>query len=245
MEAKSESDRTLSPQGHTLPLDELQAAAILRELDRILKSPSFRTSKRCQQFLSYVVQHSLEGETELLRERSIGAELFQRPISYATGEDGVVRVLASEVQKRLTQYYHERAGSSQVRIELPVGSYGPEFHWNPDAPPMDLETPRRAENRNKLWLLTVTALGLGLVLVLVVVTTHVRSGRPRESALDQFWSPVFATSQPVLICLAKPVLYRPSPELYRRYSKTHPEAFQTEVERWNELLPLDSDEKLV
>ncbi len=245
MEAKSESDRTLNPQRDSSPLDELQTAAILRELDRILKSPSFRTSKRCQQFLSYVVQHSLEGETELLRERSIGAELFQRPISYATGEDGVVRVLASEVRKRLTQYYHERAGSSQVRIELPVGSYGPEFHWNPDAPPMDLETPRRAENRNKLWLLTVTALGLGLVLVLVVVTTHVRSGRPRESALDQFWSPVFATSQPVLICLAKPVLYRPSPDLYQRYSKTHPEAFQTEVERWNELLPLDPDEKLV
>lgn len=243
MEAKSESDRTLSPQGHTLPLDELQAAAILRELERILKSPSFRTSKRCQQFLSCVVQHSLEGHTELLKERSIGAELFQRPISYATGEDGVVRVLASEVRKRLAQYYHERAGSSPVRIELPVGAYVPEFHWNPDAPPMDLETPRLAKNRSKLWLLTVTV--LGLVLGLVVITTRVRSGRPPESALDQFWSPVFATSQPVLICLAKPVLYRPSPELFQRYSKTHPEAFRTEVERWNELLPLDPNEKLL
>jgi hypothetical protein len=245
MEAKSDSDRTLSPQRDTSPLDELQAAAIRRERERILKSPSFRASKRCQQFLSYVVQHSLERHTELLKERSIGAELFQRPISYATGEDGVVRVLAREVRKRLAQYYHERAGSSPVRIELPVGSYMPEFHWNPDAPPMDLETPRLAKNRSKLRLLTVTALGLGIVLVVVVVTTRVRSGRPRESALDQFWSPVFATSQPVLICLAKPVLYRPSPDLYQRYSKTHPGAFQTEVERWNELLPLDPDEKLV
>ena len=245
MEAKSESDRTLSPQGHTLPLDELQAAAIRRERERILKSPSFRTSKRCQQFLSYVVQHSLEGHAEPLKERSIGAELFQRPISYATGEDGVVRVLASEVRKRLAQYYHERAGSSPVRIELPVGAYVPEFHWNPDAPPMDLETPHLAKNPSKLRVLTMTALGLGLVLIVVVVTTRVRSGRPAESVLDQFWSPVFATSQPVLICLAKPALYRPSPELFQRYSKTHPEAFQTEVERWNELLPLDPNEKLL
>jgi hypothetical protein len=41
------------------------------------------------------------------------------------------------------------------------------------------------------------------------------------------------------------VFYRPSLELYGRYSRTHPEAFQTEVERWNELLPLDPNEKLL
>jgi hypothetical protein len=49
----------------------------------------------------------------------------------------------------------------------------------------------------------------------------------------------------VLICLAKPVLYRPSLDLYRRYSKTHPGTFETEVERWNRPLLLDPHEKIV
>ncbi len=141
MEARSRSNGTLGPQRDTSPLDEVQRAAIRRELQKILSSPAFRTSKRSQQFLSYVVQHSLEGQTELLKERSIGAELFERPISYATGEDAVVRVLAVDVRKRLAQYYHERSSSSQVRIELPVGSYVPEFRWNSPVPPAEPETP--------------------------------------------------------------------------------------------------------
>jgi hypothetical protein len=49
----------------------------------------------------------------------------------------------------------------------------------------------------------------------------------------------------MLICLAKPVLYRPSLDLYRRYSKAHPGTFQTEVERYDQALPLDPKEKLV
>jgi hypothetical protein len=97
----------------------------------------------------------------------------------------------------------------------------------------------------KRWLpWAVGVLGLGLVLV-VALATRLPNRGPRESALDQFWSPVFATSQPVLICLAKPIFYRPSLELYRRYSKSHPGTFQTEVERYDQPLPLGSNEKLV
>jgi hypothetical protein len=63
--------------------------------------------------------------------------------------------------------------------------------------------------------------------------------------MEQFWSPVFTTPQPVLICLAKPVVYRPSGKLYEKYSQAHPGTFQTEVERYNEPLPLDPREKLL
>ncbi len=66
----------------------------------------------------------------------------------------------------------------------------------------------------------------------------------KKTIIEQFWGPVFATQQPVLICLAKPVVYRPAPTLYERYSRTHPGTFQTEVERYNHPLPLDPDEKL-
>jgi len=83
----------------------------------------------------------------------------------------------------------------------------------------------------------------GLVLVAVFATRI--HPRPKESSLDQFWSPVFATSQPVLICLGKPVMYRPSLELYRRYSRKHPGTFQTEEERLDQLIPFDPSEKLV
>jgi hypothetical protein len=119
-------------ESHTL--DEVERASVLRELDAILNSPVFQASKRCQQFLSYVVQHRLEGNQERLKERTIGVDLFQRPAGYATGDDPVVRVQAGEVRRRLDQYYQTAPNNSPVRIELHVGTYTPEFKWALAAP---------------------------------------------------------------------------------------------------------------
>src|SRR5271163_4799052 len=116
------------------PPDGPQKEAILRELESILSSPFFRTSNRSKQFLSYVVQHTLEGSHEPLKERTIGAKLFQRPVGYATGDDPVVRVQAGEVRRRLEQYHHAELNHSPVRIDLPVGSYAPVFQWASAAP---------------------------------------------------------------------------------------------------------------
>src|SRR5271156_7204159 len=125
------------------PPDGPRKEAILRELESILSSPFFRTSNRSKQFLSYVVQHTLEGSHEPLKERTIGAKLFQRPAGYSTGDDPVVRVQAGEVRRRLEQYHHAGLNQSPVRIELPVGSYAPEFRWVPVA--LQHTEPMRAE----------------------------------------------------------------------------------------------------
>ena len=244
MDAKSHSSGLPGAHTEVAMISESRKAAILWELEKVLNSHAFRGTKRTKQFLSYVVEQTLEGHADLLKERSIGVEVFHRPASYSTGDDGVVRVKAMEVRRRLLQYYHEQGDSSAIRIELPVGSYVPEFHDNLGAPTIASEAPRLAGNRRWLRLVTVTVLALGVALALVLIKTRAHFGKSRESALDQFWSPVFASSQPVLICLAKPVLYRPSIELYQQFSKTHPGTFQTEVERLNSLLPLDPDAEL-
>jgi hypothetical protein len=46
------------------------------ELNRLLESPAFRTSKRCREFLEYIVDHTLNGPSGTLKERAIGVELF-------------------------------------------------------------------------------------------------------------------------------------------------------------------------
>src|SRR5580698_3555405 len=117
-----------NPQIHGT-VDGPEKEAVLRELEAILSSPFFRTSNRSKQFLAYVVQHTLEGNHEPLKERTIGAKLFQRPAGYATGDDPVVRVQAGEVRRRLEQYHHAAVSQSPVRIELPIGSYAPTFQW--------------------------------------------------------------------------------------------------------------------
>jgi hypothetical protein len=255
-----------NPQFHSgPPIDGAEKEIVLRELDSILNSQFFRTSNRSKQFLAYVVHHRLEGNHEPLKERTIGAKLFQRPAGYSTGEDPVVRVQAGEVRRRLEQYHHAGLNNSPVRIELPVGSYTPEFRWIPVA--LEHTEPARAEpppseptqveasptamlsvvdakqpakrRKGLVWILPMVCLGL---LVGLAWLLH-RSGA-KTSAVNQFWSPVLSTSEPVLICLAKPSVYLPSASLLQRYSKV-PGSFTTELQRLTQPPPLHPQDKLV
>jgi Tol biopolymer transport system component len=107
-----------------------QADTVRRALELVISSDAFAGSKRCQDFLRLVVEHALAGELDALSERMIGVEMFGRPADYDTSNDAIVSVRATEVRKRLAQHYREAAITPVVRIELPPGSYIPEFHWS-------------------------------------------------------------------------------------------------------------------
>jgi hypothetical protein len=220
-------------------------AIVLRELELILNSSAFRQSNRSRQFLSFVVRHKLDGHEDLLKERTIGAELFDRKADYSTGDDAIVRVQAGDVRKRLEHYYEhyymEFGHESRFRIELPVGSYVPEFRFRANERPV-VAAQTAAPRRRKVfsWFLPVACAIVVAVPLLVWVTRAV----PKPTALDEFWAPVFSTSRPVLICLPKLVLYLPSYDLFRDYSKTHPGTFQTTIERLGQPLPLDPNQKI-
>jgi hypothetical protein len=99
--------------------------AVRLQLRRILESPEFRASKRCQDFLAFVVEQTLAGLP--LKERTVGAGVFGRDASYNTNEDGIVRIKAGEVRKRLGLFYAGPGSQDEVEIELPIGSYVPTF----------------------------------------------------------------------------------------------------------------------
>ena len=121
-------------------LSESQTEEVRAELNSLLESSSFRTSKRCREFLGYIVEHTMSGPSGTLKERSIGVELFQLPQDFDTGQHTIVRVTANEVRKKLAQHYLAENGAYHpVKIQLPPGSYSAEFKW--EAPPQVLETP--------------------------------------------------------------------------------------------------------
>jgi Tol biopolymer transport system component len=107
-----------------------QADSVRRALESVISSDAFAGSKQCQDLLRLLVEHALSGDLDALCEQNIGIEMFARPAGYDTANDAVVRVRATEVRKRLAQYYDEVTIPAVVRIELPPGFYVPEFHWS-------------------------------------------------------------------------------------------------------------------
>jgi len=113
-----------------MSLGESREQIVAAELSHLLESPTFRNSKRCRDFLEYIVQHTMTGPSGTLKERSIGVELFQLPPDFDTGQHTIVRVTANEVRKKLARHYLAQNGSPHpVRIDLPPGSYSAEFTW--------------------------------------------------------------------------------------------------------------------
>src|SRR5947209_18136445 len=78
---------------------------VRQELNRIRASHEFHSSKRSQDFIRYVVEHTLDGHGDILKERTIGIDVFGRSTSYEPSDDATVRVKAGEVRKRLGSYY--------------------------------------------------------------------------------------------------------------------------------------------
>lgn len=106
--------------------------AILRELRSIVESAYFCNSKRYPALLQFIVENALAGNAGQLKERTIGISVFDRPPTYDTNADTIVRYTAGEVRKRLLLYYSEHKSKSGLRISLPPGSYVPEFIAEPE-----------------------------------------------------------------------------------------------------------------
>jgi Tol biopolymer transport system component len=99
-------------------------------LNRVGASPGFATSPRLRKFLYFVVERTLDGRAEDLKETVVGVEVFGRDASYDPRIDPVVRITAGRVRERLEQYYQAEGQLDDIRIALPKGGYVPRFEQN-------------------------------------------------------------------------------------------------------------------
>jgi len=197
-----------------VPSNEAEKVAVWEQLEKLLLSNHFSASKRYPSFLRYVLSHTLAGEADLLKERTLGIEVFGRKPDYDTAADPIVRVTAAEIRKRIEQYYHEPGHEDEIRIFLPSGAYALQFYPHGQtvlaglseiaAASTELQTlpsdaskqgiPRRPLNR-----IIIPSVVLALLLC-ASVPFLLRS--LRTSAYREFWNPFVKSGDSVLFCIA-------------------------------------------
>jgi tetratricopeptide (TPR) repeat protein len=112
---------------HAEPEPAPAPAAVQAELLRVLAGPVFAHAQSHQRLLRYLVENSLAGRSNLLKETVLGIEVFYRPAAqFDPRRDSIVRVEARRLRERLAQHYAAHADSALV-ISLPKGSYRPQF----------------------------------------------------------------------------------------------------------------------
>jgi Tol biopolymer transport system component len=96
------------------------------ELHRILASDIFTRSERLSAYLTFIVERTLAGEGNTLKEQVIATELYGKASDFSTAGDPIVRVDARRLRDRLREYYDSSPPGSLV-ISVPKGTYTPEF----------------------------------------------------------------------------------------------------------------------
>src|SRR5580765_8392633 len=99
--------------------------AVRQQLDRILASPTFQQVDRLKRFLTFVVNESVAGRSDQLKEYVIGVQVFGKEDSFDPRTDPIVRVQARRLRARLVRYYRGEGQNDGVVIELPKGGYSP------------------------------------------------------------------------------------------------------------------------
>jgi hypothetical protein len=206
------------------PSSELEKAAVQQQLEKLLATSLFNSSKRYPSFLKFVVTRSLAGQTDQLKERILGVEIFGRPADYDTNTDPIVRVTAAEIRKRIELYYQDPKHSQEIRLYLPAGSYVPQYSWPgrpsglpataialpghaEDAPSSRSSNEVSTESRSgRLVRLGAKSAAALLLLLLGGASTGIWYAT-RPPALKEFWEPFVKTSEPVLFCIAYKIKY--------------------------------------
>ncbi|NWF84498.1 MAG: hypothetical protein HXY18_11785 [Bryobacteraceae bacterium] len=176
-------------------------------LQRVGSSSAFQKSNRLRELLEYVGDRTLSNPDTPIREQEIGIAVFGRAANYDTSQDTLVRVQASQLRKKLQQYFSEEGREEPFIIEMPKGSYSLTFRpREPEAAP-ELAGAVQALPQRRGWVAWAAAAGcLVLSAVLLVQNAGLRRraelGMGPHPAVDRLFREMFGNGRQTCLALA-------------------------------------------
>ena len=158
----------------------------------MLASEPFANADRLSRFLRYVVERTLDGESDQLKEYAVGVSVFDRSEQYDPRVDSIVRVEAGRLRTKIDEYYRSCDGSDAIVIRLPKGSYAPVFELRSGATPQSVP-PSRQRTASLNWRWPVAGLAVAVVALVAVVAWPVAPAAPPGVSIAVLPFEVFST----------------------------------------------------
>ena len=153
--------------------------SVIRQLEKMSSSQTFSGSERSSKLLQFIVKQTISGNSDQLKEYTLGSKPLGRGDNFDPRTDPIVRAEASRLRSRLALYYGTEGQADLLVISLPKGSYVPVFEARVALNPA-VEKP--AAVRVGPWKLAAAVLGLAL---LIISLWAWRSTRPAAGALTR------------------------------------------------------------
>jgi Tol biopolymer transport system component len=111
--------------------NDVSPSLVREELDRILASELFTRSERLSAFLRFVVEETLQGRGDGVKEHVIAMAVYGKGTDFSAAADPIVRVDARRLRDKVREYYAS-APTGGLIISVPKGSYAAAFQISSD-----------------------------------------------------------------------------------------------------------------
>lgn len=244
---KSPSNEVLMENSAVMEIKDSLVDERLLALKHLLQSETFSNADSMRHFLKFIVEKSIAGRVDEIKEYTIATEVLGRSYDFDPKSDNIVRVQAHRLRKKLDEYYSQEGINNPVRISIPSGHYYPEYQTNsapqktpsleqiPPGPDLaeTLPIPQAHAAPARFWarlswqplVLAVLILNLLFVSYLLLRTSPKENTTRNQPALAEslapLWQPFIATDQPPLIVYSNALfLMSEEGDLYRYYNDT-------------------------
>ncbi len=185
-----------------------EPALVREELQRLLESEVLRGQDSQRRLLEYLLEKSLEGVADQLKEYTVGLEAFHKPPAYDPRQEPSVRIQAGKLRQKLEAYYLTEGAADPVRIEFPKGGFKLTFHLVSPATPV----PPGALHRWQLaaavcggLAVAFAAMSIWAIARMAAADSEARAARSVWTAdLEQIWRP-FLSERPVVLSIGTPL----------------------------------------
>jgi TolB-like protein len=104
------------------------ADSVKNHLQKLIGDPLFSLSDILKRFLIFIVEETLEGRSDQLKEYTIGVKVLHKPVNFNPQMDAIVRIHACRLRRALNRYYEGAGNRDSLRISVPKGNYIPFFY---------------------------------------------------------------------------------------------------------------------
>jgi hypothetical protein len=200
-----------------MPLNDLDLVTASHaaevQVDRILKSDTFRNAEALRKLLRFLADRLASGDADQLKEYAVGVDGLGKPADYDPRQDSTVRIQVGRLRNKLADFYRTEGLNDPYIVEIPKGHFKLSVAMRPVPPQAPGGEPDVAVHRTRPVLVWV--LGVALVLAIVwaaIVSLQLRKEQEESTVfrsmwtpgLETLWGPFLSAQRPVILAIEDP-----------------------------------------
>ncbi|MCE5310633.1 MAG: hypothetical protein LLG20_23585 [Acidobacteriales bacterium] len=182
---------------------------------RLLASNVLKNAESLRRLLSYLGEQTLAGRADGLKEYTVGTEAFGKPPGYDPKTDSSIRVLVSNLRKKLVDYHLGEGAKDPLVVDLPKGGFKLVFRersGEDQAQPAG--KPAQVDRRWRLAAVILAFVAVGMAATALIWRSKDSAGSNPSDAwasrywspgLEALWRPYFEGDRPIIVSLGTPM----------------------------------------